>query len=162
MNKTNKLRFFVLSLWMLLALPMFAQSQAYTQVTDLMNKHKLSDQDVHFFREGEGLKMIKMMVGKDLGKKFLKDVGVIAMFDYTRLSAAQLQAFHQDLDAQLSAFEEKEIPEEERDGNYLRFFFVSVDDEYLSDFLTFMEDKEGKMRLMMYFHGKMPIDENEK
>ena len=162
MNKTNKLRFLVLSLWMLLALPMFAQSQAYTQVTDLMNKHKLSDQDVHFFREGEGLKMIKMMVGKDLGKKFLKDVGVIAMFDYTRLSAAQLQAFHQDLDAQLSAFEEKEIPEEERDGNYLRFFFVTLDEDSLSDFLSVMEDKEGKMRLLMYLHGKMPIDETEK
>lgn len=162
MKPTNKLRFFVLSLWMMLALPMFAQSQATMQLTDLINKHKLNDKDAQFFREGEGLKMIKMLVGKQAGKKFMKDVSLIAMFDYSALNAAQLQAFHQDLDAQLSAFEEKEIPEEERDGNYLRFFFVSVDDEYLSDFLSIMEDKEGKMRLLMYFHGRMPLDESEK
>lgn len=112
MKPTHKLRFFVLSLWMMLALPMFAQSQATTQVTDLMNKHKLSDKDVQLFREGEGLKMIKMLVGKQVGKKFLKDVSLIAMFDYSALNEAQLQAFHQDLDTQLSAFQEKTISEE--------------------------------------------------
>ena len=162
MNKTNKLRFLVLSLWMLLALPVLAQSQATTQVTDLINKHKLNDKDAQFFREGEGLKMIKMLVGKQAGKKFMKDVSLIAMFDYSALNEVQLQAFHQDLDTQLSAFQEKSISEEERDGNYVRFFFVTLDEDKLSDFLSVMEDKEGKMRLLMYFHGKMPIEETEK
>lgn len=162
MKPTHKLRFFALSLWMMLALPMFAQSQATTQVTDLMNKHKLSDKDVQLFREGEGLKMIKMLVGKQAGKKFLKDVSLIAMFDYSALNEAQLQAFHQDLDTQLSVFQEKTISEEERDGNYVRFFFVALGEDSLSDFLSIMEDKEGKMRLLMYLHGKMPIDETEK
>lgn len=162
MNKTNKLRFLVLSLWILLALPVLAQSQATMQLTDLINKHKLNDKDAQFFREGEGLKMIKMLVGKQAGKKFMKDVSLIAMFDYSALNEAQLQAFHQDLDTQLSAFEEKEIPEEERDGNYVRFFFVTLDEDSLSDFLSVMEDKEGKMRLLMYLHGKMPIEETEK
>ncbi len=162
MNLTNTLRWIVLSLWMLFALPMFAQSQAYTQVNHLMNKYKQNDKDLQIFREGEGLKMIKMLVGKQAGKKFMKDVSLIAMFDYSALNEAQLQAFHQDLDTQLSAFQEKSISEEERDGNYVRFFFVTLDEDSLSDFLSVMEDKEGKMRLLMYLHGKMPIEETEK
>lgn len=134
-------------------------SKACQQVMALMEKHKLSEEDVQVFRQGEGLNLIKMMLGKEMGKKFLKEIDLIAIFMYSELNEQQLQAIHQDFDTQLTAFEEMDLSEEELEENYVRFFYVSINDDDLSDFLTIMEDTKSEMRILMYFHGKMPFDE---
>lgn len=163
--KSNGLSYIILVL--ALILPAFfcvaseseQESKAYQQVMALIDKHKLGDEDAQVFRQGEGLNMIKMMLGKEMGKKFMKEVSAIAIFMYSELDEAQLQALHQDFDTQLTAFEEMDLSEEELEEGYVRFFYVSINDDNLSDFLTIMEDKKGEMRILMYFHGKMPFDE---
>lgn len=101
--------------------------------------------------KGEGLELIKMMLKKEFGKKFMKGVTAIVIIDYSNAAEDTCQALHKELDIFTSMLEEFNLNEEEgfSDSQFVRCFANESGSGVLSDFVVALEDGESKMILYM-------------
>lgn len=128
-------------------------------VKDLIQKFEnVEGIECQTFVKGEGLELIKMMLRKEFGRKFMKGVNFIAIIDYGKASQADCDAFHKELDIFSSLLEEFKLNEEMEisDSQFIRAFAQRTDDG-LSDFVIAAES--GNEKFFMYMGGKIILEE---
>lgn len=128
-------------------------------VENLVSKYE-DKQGVECLRvvKGEGLELIKMMLNKEFGRKFMKGVTSIVIMEYSDASADICQSIRNDLDVFTSVLEEFDISAEKEltSSEFVRCFIGKVDSESISDFVVVMEEEGEKM--FMYMGGKIIME----
>lgn len=108
--------------------------------------------------KGEGLELIKMMLNKEFGRKFMKGVTSIVIMEYSDAPADICQSIRDDLDMFTSVLEEFDTSAEKElsSSEFVRCFIGKMDSESISDFVVVMEDDGEKM--FMYMGGKIIME----
>lgn len=105
------------------------------------------------FVKGEGIELIKMMLRKEFGRKFMQGVTYIAVIDYSEASEEDCLSLRKTMDQFTSLMVEADMSksEEGASSDFMRCFYVVSDSGSLSDFLIIVE--EGKDKTIMYMSG---------
>ena len=123
-----------------------------TSMVDRYSEHKGVNGMV--CTKGNGLEMIKLMLRKEFGKDFIKGVDVIIILDYSKADQQVTEAIRTQTESLSASYEQKELPEELTNGNYMRNFFkLSDNKEAITDMVVLMEGAEN--RTVIYFGGEM-------
>lgn len=111
--------------------------------------------------KGRGLEMVKMLLNKELGKRFLKGVTSITVIDYSDASEETCQSLRKDLNGFLILLEEFTVGEEEAfaDNDYIRSFARTSESGTLSDFVIALEDKD--LKTIMYMAGEIKVENDD-
>lgn len=112
----------------------------------------------HVFVKGEGLDLVKLMLNKEFGKKFMKGVTSIAIMDYSKASEAVCSSIHEKMGVFTSMLEEFDFGQEEdlQENEYIRCFAHENESGSLSDFVIAVEGENGK--LFMYMGGEIIVE----
>lgn len=133
-------------------------SKVEAKVNELVKKYEnVKGVDCMSVTKGLGLRLIKMMFNKQLGKQFMKGVTGITIIEYSDASQQTSMALRKELDEFLPLLQEFELGEqkESSENDYMRSFATTLDNNTISDFIVALETKDSK--IIMYMSGKIKV-----
>lgn len=133
-------------------------SKVEIKVNELVKKYEnVKGVDCMSVTKGLGLRLIKMMFNKQLGKQFMKGVTGITIIEYSDASQQTSMALRKELDEFLPLLQEFKLGEqnESSENDYMRSFATPLDNNTISDFIVALENKDSK--IIMYMSGKIKV-----
>lgn len=113
--------------------------------------------DCMMISQGEGLGLFKVLLNKQFGKKFMKDVTSVVIIDYSAASAEVVAELRAKVASFNGVLQEFDLGEDElAEGEYVKCLAKVLSDVVISDFLINMEDAESKM--LLYMGGELNIE----
>ena len=109
--------------------------------------------------KGEGLGLVKMMLRKQFGKQFMKDVTSITIIDYSQASEETCESLRNDMDLFTSILEEFKLNDKKEfsENKFIKCFAASSSPGILTHFIVALED--DKTRTIMHMSGKITADQ---
>lgn len=134
----------------------YEKPKANDQILNLVKKYEnTTGVECMSLVKGQGLELVKMMLNKEFGKKFMKGVTAIVIIDYSDASEEISKAIRGELDVFMTSLKEIDLTKEMdlEDNDYVRCFAKEIDSSHLSDFVIIMEGDGNKM--LMYMGGEI-------
>lgn len=117
----------------------------------------VSGVDCMMISQGEGLGLFKVLLNKQFGRKFMKDVTSVVIIDYSAASAEVVAELRAKVASFNGVLQEFDLGEDElAEGEYVKCLAKVLSDVVISDFLINMEDAESKM--LLYMGGELNIE----
>lgn len=133
--------------------------EANDQILNLVKKYEnTKGVECMSIVKGEGLELIKMMLKKEFGRKFMKGVTSIIIIEYSDASEDISKAIRGELDVFMTSLKEIDVTKEmDLEGcDYVRCFAKEMDSSHISDFVLVMEGEGSKM--LMYMGGEIILE----
>lgn len=155
-------RYILLAVFLIAGVTVHAEEPAKIEkaVFDLVSRYEgVEGVETQSFVKGEGLELVKMMLNKEFGRKFMKGVTSIVIMEYKDASQQVCQDIRGELDSFTSILTEIDFngDEEVSENDFARCFISESESGSVGDFLIAMEDKETKM--LIYMGGEIHMEE---
>lgn len=135
------------------------------EIKELVKKHeKTTGIDGVVCVKGEGLGTLKMMLGQQFGRKFMRGVDIIAIIDYSSAEVQVAADFRKEVEAMAAVLQSPDLTEEMteevgEDTDMKIYFGQSADGKMLTDLLLVVEG-DG-VRCVTYLGGSMETELSE-
>lgn len=155
-------KYIFLAVCTIIGITAYAEESAKIEkaVLDMVSRYEgVEGVEAQSFVKGEGLELVKMMLNKEFGRKFMKGVTSIVIMEYKDASQQVCQEIRNELNSFTSILTEIDFKgdEEVSKNDFVRCFVSEGESGSVGDFLIAMEDNETKM--LMYMGGEIFIED---
>jgi hypothetical protein len=134
-------------------------ANAETAISEIAKKYE-GNKEVNCMTvvKGGGLEMLKLMLNKEFGKKFMKGVTSITIIEYSKADAQTCTSLRKDLNVFKSILQEVDISKEKEftEETDIRCFASLSDSKTISDFVVGLEN--DKIKMIMHLAGTINIE----